>query len=159
MMMITGGFLIKPFVKKFGEKKMLLFSVGLSISMFLIYPFLYPAWSLYIFLFPYVFSHIFIRSLLMNNLTKSVEEDKQGEVSGYAANMQAIGQITAPLLAYWYLEIWLISLMGFNIDAYFMIGITCAMTSFILLILILYDMKKYPEVFVLTEEEAEELSI
>jgi MFS family permease len=153
IMMVTGGVLMKPLIKKYGEKAMLIFSVTLSICVFLVYPFLYTSWSLYIFMFPYVFSHIFIRALLMTNLTKSVEEDKQGEVSGYATNMQAIGQITAPLVAYFYLEIWLISVLGLNFDAYFLIGITCAMASFILLLLVFYDMKKYPEVFIKAELE------
>ncbi|MFX0069610.1 MAG: MFS transporter [Candidatus Hermodarchaeota archaeon] len=153
MMMISAGILMKPLIKKYGEKSMLIFSVMLSISMFLVYPFLYTSWSLFIFIFPYVFSHVFTRALLMTNLTKSVEEDKQGEVSGYATNMQAIGQITAPIVAYFYLEIWLISVLGFNLDAYFLIGFTCAIASFILLLLILYDMKKYPEVFIKAELE------
>ena len=137
ILVITGGLLIRPTIKKFGEKTMLLFALLLAVAVFLIYPFLYEMWYLYIFIIPYMVSHIFTRSILMTNLSKAVDEDKQGLVSGYAVNMMSIAQIIAPLLAYWYLEIWMVSYMGFNFDAYFLIGITCVFTILILLILYL----------------------
>jgi len=159
IMIITGGFLIKPTLKKFGEKVMLLFALLLAIAVFLIYPFLYEMWYLYIFIIPYMVSHIFTRSILMTNLSKAVDEDKQGLVSGYAVNMMSIAQIIAPLLAYWYLEIYMVSYMGINFDAYFLIGITCVFTIIILLILVLVDMKIFPEVFAKGEIEADEFKI
>ena len=156
ILVITGGLLIRPTIKKFGEKTMLLFALLLAVAVFLIYPFLYEMWYLYIFIIPYMISHIFTRSILMTNLSKAVDEDKQGLVSGYAVNMMSIAQIIAPLLAYWYLEIWQISYMGFNFDAYFLIGITCVFTILILLILVFVDMKTHPEVFAKGEIDAEE---
>jgi DHA1 family tetracycline resistance protein-like MFS transporter len=156
ILVITGGLLIRPTIKKFGEKIMLLFALLLAVAVFLIYPFLYEMWYLYIFIIPYMISHIFTRSILMTNLSKAVDEDKQGLVSGYAVNMMSIAQIIAPLLAYWYLEIWMVSYIGFNFDAYFLIGITCVFTILILLILVLFDMKTYPEVFAKGEIDAEE---
>lgn len=159
IMIITGGFLIRPTIKRFGEKIMLLFALFLAMAVFLIYPFLYELWYLYIFIVPYMVSHIFTRSILMTNLSKSVDEDKQGLVSGYAVNMMSIAQITAPLLAYWYLEIWMISYIGFDFDAYTLIGVTCAFTIVILLILVFVDMKTHPEIFAKGEIEAEEFKI
>ena len=159
IMIITGGFLIKPTIKTFGEKAMLIFALILAMAMFLIYPFLYELWYLYIFIIPYMVSHIFTRSILMTNLSKGVDEDKQGLVSGYAVNMMSIAQIIAPLLAYWYLEIWMISYMGFDFNAYLLIGVTCVFTIIILLILVFVDMKTYPEVFAKGEIEAEEFKI
>jgi len=156
ILVITGGLLIRPTIKKFGEKTMLLFALLLAVAVFLIYPFLYEMWYLYIFIIPYMISHIFTRSILMTNLSKAVDEDKQGLVSGYAVNMMSIAQIIAPLLAYWYLEIWMVSYIGFNFDAYFLIGITCVFTILILLILVLFDIKSYPEVFAKGEIDAEE---
>lgn len=147
IMMITGGILMKPLIKKFGEKAMLILSLIMAISMFLIYPFLYEEWFLYLFILPYIFSHIFIRSIILTNLSKSVEEDQQGAASGFASNMMSIAQIFAPLIAYWYLELWIVSIMGYNVDAYFLIGITCVFITIILLILVIIDMKKYPEIF------------
>ena len=125
----------------------------------MIYPFLYEMWYLYIFIIPYMVSHIFTRSILMTNLSKAVDEDKQGLVSGYAVNMMSIAQIIAPLLAYYYLEIYIISYMGFDFDAYFLIGMTCVLTIIILLILVFFDMKAYPEVFAKGEIKAEEFKI
>jgi DHA1 family tetracycline resistance protein-like MFS transporter len=159
IMIITGGFLIKPTIKKFGEKMMLLFALLLAMVMFIIYPFLYELWYLYIFIIPYMVSHIISRSILMTNLSKAVDEDKQGLVSGYAVNMMSIAQIIAPLLAYWYLEIWMVSYMGFDFNAYSLIGLTCVFSIIILLILVLDDMKTNPEVFAKGEIEAEEFKI
>lgn len=159
ILVITGGLLIRPTIKKFGEKTMLLFALLLAVAVFLIYPFLYELWYLSIFIIPYMISHIFTRSILMTNLSKAVDEDKQGLVSGYAVNMMSIAQIIAPLLAYWYLEIWMVSYIGFNFDAYFLIGITCVFTILILLILVFVDMKIYPEAFVKGEIDAEEFKV
>jgi multidrug resistance protein len=159
IMIVTGGFLLKPTIKKFGEKIMLLFALIVAMIVFLIYPFLYELWYLYIFIVPYMISHIFTRSILMTNLSKSVDEDKQGLVSGYAVNMMSIAQIIAPLLAYWYLEIWMISYMGIDFNAYFLIGITCFLTIIVLLILVFFDMKTHAEIFEKGEIEAEEFKI
>ncbi|MHA1490716.1 MAG: MFS transporter [Promethearchaeota archaeon] len=142
IMMIIGGVLMKVLIKKFGEKKMLLFSIGLGIFSFMSYPFLYEAWILFIYIIPFIFMNIFIRSIIQTNLSKSVDEDKQGIVSGWATNMFSIGQIIAPLLGYWYLDIGEIMIVGLIFDAYFLIGITCTFFSIILLILVLIDIKK-----------------
>jgi multidrug resistance protein len=159
IMMITGGLLMRPLIKKYGEKAMILMALIISLALFLIYPFLYEAWWIYVFIFPFIFSHIFIRSIILTNLSKTVDDDNQGLVSGYSANMQSIGQIIAPLIAYWYLEILFLPIMGINLDAYFLIGITCIFITLILLILILFDIKKHPEVFAIKIIEAEEIKI
>jgi DHA1 family tetracycline resistance protein-like MFS transporter len=147
ILMIIIGFSLRPLIKKFGERKLLIFSIFLGMFTFSCYGFLYTAWLLYIIIIPYAFSHIIIRSIILTNLSKSVEEDQQGIVSGWAMNMQSIAQIIAPLTAYWYLEISIISIMGITLDSYFLIGITCAFSILILLILVFYDMKKHPELF------------
>ncbi|MBD3255922.1 MAG: MFS transporter [Candidatus Lokiarchaeota archaeon] len=145
--MITGGFLVKPMVKKWGEKLMLSFSIILAIVVFMAYPFLYTTWSLFIFIVPYVVCHILTRAIIISNLTNSVDEDQQGTVSGWTTNMQAIAQILAPIIAYSYLEIWMINFLGISFDAYFMIGLTCVFTTLVLLALVVYDMKLHPEIF------------
>jgi MFS family permease len=95
----------------------------------------------------------------MTNLSKSIDEDNQGLVSGYAANMQSIAQIIAPLLAYWYLEIWSIELMGITLDAYFMIGFTCVAIMLSLISLALFDIKSNPELFKKGKIEPEEFKL
>ncbi len=147
IMMIIGGVLMKVLIKKYGEKKMLFFSMVLAIFVFMSYPFLYEAWILFIFIVPFIFMNMFIRTILQTNLSKSVDEDHQGLVSGWTTNMFSIGQIFAPLLGYWYLDIWEFTIVGLVFDAYFLIGITCTFFSLILLIFIIVDTKKHPEMF------------
>ncbi|MFX1337260.1 MAG: MFS transporter [Promethearchaeota archaeon] len=147
IMMITGGLLIKPLIKRFGEKAMILVALMIWIALFLIYPFLFEFWWIYLFIFPYIFAHMFIRSILMTNLAEGVDEENQGIVSGYAVNMMSIAQISAPILAYWYLDLWMVTIMGIQVDSYSLIGITCALTTVLLFFLILFDIKKHPEVF------------
>jgi DHA1 family tetracycline resistance protein-like MFS transporter len=159
IMIITGQLLIRPSIEKFGEKIMFLFALLLALSLFLIYPFLYELWYIYVFIIPYMVSHIFTRSIIMTNLSKSIDEDNQGLVSGYAANMQSIAQIIAPLLAYWYLEIWSIELMGITLDAYFMIGFTCVAIMLSLISLALFDIKSNPELFKKGKIEPEEFKL
>ena len=143
MIVVSGG-LIKPLNKKFGEKTMLLFSLGMAIAVFLSYPFLYEAWLLFIYIVPFMFMDIFIRTIVFSNLSKGVEEDHQGVVSGWASNMFSIGQIVAPLIGYWYLDIGTLMVFGVTADAYFLMGITCTLAIFALSIIALYDMRKYP---------------
>ncbi len=83
----------------------------------------------------------------MSNLTKAVEEDQQGLVSGLNSNMYSISQITAPLIGYWFLDIGTLTIIEWTFDAYFLMGMTCAFTIVVLLVFIIIDMQKYPEHF------------
>lgn len=154
VLMIISGISIRIIVKKKGEKKLILFVLILAVIMFLGYPFLSTVWLLLIFVFPYAFSHIAIRSILLTNVSKAVDEDRQGEASGWASNVQSIAQIIAPLIAYSYLEIFAFSFLGISLDAYFMIGLTGAFVSLLLLFLVLVDIRKNPDDF----ESADEIS-
>ncbi len=152
LMVITGGGLVKRLIKKHGEKKMFIIAIFAMILSFLLYPFMYEPWMLLIFVFPYAFGNVFIRTIIMTNISRSVEEDQQGLVSGYGTNMQSIAQISAPLIAYAYLDLSVVFLLGIALDAYFLIGITGALILVSLLLITLYDMKKYPEVFMEKEQ-------
>jgi len=147
IMIIVGGGLIKPLKSKFGEKKLFIFAIILGIINSLIYPFMTVAWWLLIFIFPFVFSNVVSRTITQTALSRTVDEDKQGLISGYATNMQSIGQIIAPVIAFWYLDIMIFTLFGITLDAYFFIGITCALSMTILLVLALIDVKKHPNDF------------
>lgn len=147
LMIVIGSFLMKPLNKKFGEKTMLLFVIGVGIATFLSYPLLTEAWLLFIYVIPFTFMNIFTRTIIMSNLTKAVEEDQQGLVSGLTSNMFSISQITAPLIGYWYLEIGTLTIIEWTFDAYFLMGMTCAFTIVVLLVFIIIDMQKFPEHF------------
>jgi len=151
LMVIVGGGLVKRFIKKHGEKKMFIIAMILMISSYLVYPFMYEAWMLLIFVVPYAFGNVFIRTIIMTNLSRAVDEDQQGYVNGISTNMQSVAQIASPLIAYAYLELGVAILIGIVFDAYFLIGITGTITLLLLFIITLYDMKTYPEVFVQKE--------
>ncbi|MHA1764520.1 MAG: MFS transporter [Promethearchaeota archaeon] len=146
-MIIFGGILMKPLTKKFGEKTLLFFSLILAYFSFLSYPFLYEAWLLFVYVIPFMFMQIILRSIIFTNLSKGVEEDEQGVVSGWASNMFSIAQIISPIIGYWYLDIQQIGLMGHIFDAYFLMALSCTFAIVILTILILFDLKRYPEHF------------
>ena len=148
IMIILGAGLIKPLTFKFGEKKLFIFAVVVGIFTNLMYPFMIEAWMLFIFIVPFVFSNIFSRTISQAALSKAVDEDKQGLVAGYSTNVQSIGQIIAPIIAYSFLEVMTFSVFGLTLDAYFFIGITCALSTTILLVLVLIDVKKHPKDFV-----------
>ncbi len=147
IMIIVGAGLMKPLNTKFGESKMFVSAIIIGISVSLLYPFMIEAWWLFIFIFPFVFSNVFTRTITQTALSKAVEEDKQGVVSGYASNMQSIGQIIAPILAYSYLDVGTILFLGLTVDAYFLIGITCALSMSILLVLGIIDIRKHSKDF------------
>ncbi len=150
-MIIFGGVLIKPLTKKFGEKKLLFFTLGVAFMVFMSFPFLNEAWTLFVFVIPFMFMQIILRTIIFTNLSKGVEEDEQGVVSGWAANMFSIAQIIAPLIGYWFLDIQQVAILGITLNAYFLIGISCTIAVLILLILIIFDLKNHPEHFLQAE--------
>ena len=152
VVMLFSGIFTKKLIKTHGEKIILIFALILMVFTFMSYPFLYFVWMLWIFVFPYAFSNLVIRSIIITNISKSVDEDQQGEASGWGTNMQAVAQIFAPLLAYWYLELGTVEFAGLILDAYFLIGMTCVIITIALCVLILIDMKLNPEVFIMDED-------
>ena len=147
IMIIIGGGLIKPLSSKFGEIKLFICAIIIGIVTSLIYPFMNEAWWLFVFIFPFAFANIVSRTITLSALSKAVDEDKQGLVSGYASNVQSIGQITAPIVAYWYLDIMNFTVLGIALDAYFFLGITCAVSMTLLLVFALTDARKHPNDF------------
>lgn len=152
VVMLFSGVFTKKLIRKHGERTIMIIALVLMLFTFLSYGFLVEVWMLWIFVFPYTFSSLVIRSIVITNVSKAVEEDQQGEASGWGMNMQAIAQVAAPLIAYWYLELEIVSVGGLMIDAYFMIGITCVFITIALFLLIIFDMKKNPELFLKSED-------
>lgn len=144
---LISGLTTRKLIKTHGEKVLILFGLVLMTITFVGYPFLYFAWLLLIFIFPYAFSSLVIRTIIIANISKAVDEDQQGEASGWGTNMQAIAQVLAPIIAYGYLEIEFITIGSIVLDAYFLIGMTCTIATIALLILVLYDIKQNPDVF------------
>ncbi|MHA1845612.1 MAG: MFS transporter, partial [Promethearchaeota archaeon] len=146
-MILFGGILMKPLTKRFGEKVLLLFSLSIAYVCFISYPFLNEAWLLFVYVIPFMFMQIVLRTIIFTNLSKGVEEDEQGVVSGWASNMFSISQIISPIIGYWYLDIQQVELGGYILDAYFLMALTCTLAICILTVLILFDLKNHPEHF------------
>ena len=147
LMIIIGGGLIKPLTFRYGEKRLFIFAAVVGIFTTMMYPFMIYTWMLFIFIVPFVFSNVLSRTISQTALSKAVDEDKQGLVSGYATNVQSIGQIIGPIIAYSILHVMTFTILGLTFDAYFVIGITCALSLVVLLVLALIDTRKHPNDF------------
>jgi len=140
---IYGGLLMKPLIKKIGEKRVLVIAIGMLIIMCLIFPYLSELWMLYVFIPLFVFSMIFMGPLLQSNITKAVDPDMQGNVSGWTTNTQSISQIIAPLIAFGYLEIGEFFILIFFLSSYQLIGFTAALIGVALFIVVVIDLRKH----------------
>ncbi len=145
--MIYGAFLIKPIIKKFGEKRLLFTTFILFIIVFLFYPFLYDLWMVFIFILPYSFIVAFMRPLITTNMTKAVRLDQQGLLSGWSTNFQSVSQIIAPLIAYSFLQMGGITIGLIFLDSYFLIGFTNVVLAVVLLIIGYLDIKYHPKLY------------
>jgi len=145
--MIYGGILMKPMIKKTGEKQLLIFTLILFIITCLFYPFLYELWMVFIFVLPFTFCMAFMRPLITTNMTKAVGLDKQGELSGWSTNFQAVSQIIAPLIATGFLQIGGLTIEFIYLDAYYLIGFTILILAVILFIIGYLDIKRHPKLY------------
>lgn len=147
IVMIYGGFLMKKIIKKFGEKKIYLFTFSMAVIVSFFYPFLYEYWMVFVFVVPFGYVMAFLPPLIQSNITKAVESDKQGTASGYSTNFQSIAQTIMPLIATGYLQIGYLSLALITFNAYELIGYTAAFLGLLLLILGIIDLKLHPELY------------
>ena len=145
--MIYGAFLIKPIIKKLGEKRLLFTTFILFIIIFLFYPYLYELWMVFVFILPYSFVVAFMRPLITTNMTKAVRLDQQGILSGWSTNFQSVSQIIAPLIAYSFLQMGGINIGSIFLDSYHLIGFTNVLLAILLLIIGYLDIKYHPKLY------------
>jgi DHA1 family tetracycline resistance protein-like MFS transporter len=145
--MIYGGIIIKPLIKKIGEKRLLFTTFILFIIVFLFYPYLYELWMIFVFILPYSFVVAFMRPLITSNMTKAVRLDQQGVLSGWSSNIQSVSQIIAPLIAYSFLQMSGLTLGLIFLDSYHLIGFTNVILAIILLIVGYLDIKHHPKLY------------
>jgi multidrug resistance protein len=147
VIMLYAGIVLKQVIKKVGEKRMLIFAFFLNIVNFLIFPYMYELWMAYLFVVPFAIAMSMLPPLIQSNLTKAVDPDKQGAVSGWATNFQSFAQIVAPLLSTFFLQIggWVVYSVDFN--AYQLIGFTAVFFGIILTTLGIIDIKLHPHLY------------
>jgi len=145
--MIYGGFLMKPLFKKVGEKKVLLIASLLLILNFLAFPFMTELWMIFAFIPSFVFSMVFLPSLIQSNITKAVDADKQGVVSGMTTNIQSIAQIISPLIATGFIEIGGLTIGMIFFNSYELIGYLSVIVGIGLFVILFFDLKRHSYLF------------
>ncbi len=145
--LVYGGILIKPMIKKIGEKRLLITTFIFFIIVFLFYPYLYELWMVFIFILPYSFVVAFMRPLITTNMTKAVGLNKQGQLSGWSTNLQAVSQTIAPLIATGFLQIGGLTIGFLFLDSYHLIGFTNVILAIVLLIIGYLDIKNHPKLY------------
>ncbi|MBY8988878.1 MAG: MFS transporter, partial [Candidatus Lokiarchaeota archaeon] len=145
--MIYGGLLMKPLFKKIGEKRVLLFASILLILNFLAFPFMTDLWMIFAFIPSFVFSMVFLPSLIQSNITKAVDADKQGVVSGMTTNVQSIAQIIAPLIATGFIQIEGLTIGIIFLNQYELIGYLAVILGIGLFITLFFDLKRHSYLF------------
>ena len=141
--LIYGGFLMKPLFKKVGEKRVLLIASILLIVNFLAFPFMTELWMILILIPSFVFSMVFLPSLIQSNITKAVDDDKQGVVSGMTTNVQSIAQIISPLIATGFIQIGGLSIGVIFLNPYELIGYLAVILGIGLFIILYFDLKRH----------------
>jgi len=141
--MIYGGLLMKPLFKKVGEKRILLIASVLLILNFLAFPFMTEMWMIFAFIPSFVFSMVFLPSLIQSNITKTVDADRQGVVSGMTTNVQSIAQIISPLVATGFIEIGGLTIGMIFFNPYELIGYLAVILGIALFIILYFDLRKH----------------
>jgi MFS family permease len=145
--MVYAGAFLKPLIRKLGEKKLIFVGIFTLILTFAIMPYLTEVWMMFIMILPFVFGMAALPPLIQTNLTRAVDADQQGEVSGWATNFQSIAQIIAPLIATWFLQINGISFGFFYLDSYQLIGYTAVIIGIVMVIILLIDFRMHPKLY------------
>ncbi len=145
--MIYGLVFMRRLIQRMGEKKMFFMGMSIYIVSFLIYPYLNELWMLYIFVIPFSFSSASIGPLISTNITKAIGPDKQGALSGWTTNLQAISQIASPLIATSFLQIGGLMIGFIFISSYQLIGFTNVILGVILITIVFLDIKHYPYLY------------
>ena len=95
----------------------------------------------------FVFSMVFLPSLIQSNITKAVDADKQGLVSGMTTNVQSIAQIIAPLIATGFIEIGGLTIGIIFLNQYELIGYLAVILGIGLFLFLFFDLKRHSYLF------------
>jgi hypothetical protein len=88
-----------------------------------------------------------MRPLISANITKAVDPNRQGEVSGLAFNIRSLAQVISPLIATTFLQIGGLTIAFIHLDSYELIGFMNVILASILLIIGYLDIKKHPKLY------------
>ncbi|MFX1572744.1 MAG: MFS transporter [Promethearchaeota archaeon] len=146
-LLIYGLILIRPILRKVGEKRILIITFILAIIIFIIYPYLYEFWMVFPFVLVFAFMLALMRPLISANITKAVDPDRQGVVSGWAVNLQSSSQVIGPLLSTGFLQIGGLAISVIYLDSYELIGFMNVILAVILFLVGYFDVKLHPKLY------------
>jgi DHA1 family tetracycline resistance protein-like MFS transporter len=141
--MIYGGFLMKPLFRRVGEKRIMLIASILLIVNFGLFPHMTEMWMIFAMIPSFVFCMAFLPSLIQSNITKAVDPDNQGLVSGLTTTTQSIAQIISPLVATGFIEIGGLTIGAIFFNQYELIGYLAVILGIILFIMVFFDLKQH----------------
>ena len=147
VLFIYGLFLIRRLIRKVGEKKIFFVCISAYIILFLIYPYLFDLWMVYVFLIAYAICMSSVYPIISSNITKAVGPEDQGAISGWTSNIQGISQTISPLISTGFLEIGSITIGLLFLDSYQLIGFFIVILAIALLIIAYIDVKKHPRLY------------
>jgi len=93
---IVQGVLIRPILKKFGERKTAIAGMTIHLFSFLAYPFMSQTWIVFTLMPVSVFSALAMPAL-QGILSNRVAKNSQGELQGAMSSLTAIATIISPL--------------------------------------------------------------
>lgn len=138
---IYGGLLLRRAKERVGEQRLLLVAICLSLAAFTIMPVLPTFTSFYLFIAVFSAGSNFGRPILSANLTRAVDEDKQGLVSGYSTTVNSMARATAPLVATGWLELGGLTVGSLFVNKYYMIAVTGFAAGLLFLLMYIVDQR------------------
>jgi DHA1 family tetracycline resistance protein-like MFS transporter len=138
---IYGGLLLRRAKERVGEQRLLLVAICLSLTAFTIMPVLPTFISFYLFIAVFSAGSNFGRPILSANLTRAVDEDKQGLVSGYSTTVNSIARAIAPLVSTGWLELGGLTVGFLFVNKYYMIAVTGFTAGLLFLLMYLVDQR------------------
>jgi MFS family permease len=138
---IYGGLLLRRAKEWVGEQRLLLVAICLSLTAFTIMPVLPTFTSFYLFIAVFSAGSNFGRPILSANLTRAVDEDRQGLVSGYSTTVNSIARIIAPLVSTGWLELGGLTVGSLFVNKYYMIAATGFTAGLLFLLMYLVDQR------------------
>jgi DHA1 family tetracycline resistance protein-like MFS transporter len=138
---IYGGLLLRRAKEWVGEQRLLLVAICLSLTAFTIMPVLPTFTSFYLFIAVFSAGSNFGRPILSANLTRAVDEDRQGLVSGYSTTVNSIARIIAPLVSTGWLKLGGLTVGSLFVNKYYMIAATGFTAGLLFLLMYLVDQR------------------
>ncbi|MFW9941225.1 MAG: hypothetical protein ACFFFT_09300, partial [Candidatus Thorarchaeota archaeon] len=104
-------------------------------------------WMVFPFVLVFAFMLAIMRPLISTNITKAVDPNRQGEISGLAFNIRSLAQVISPLIATSFLQIGGLTIAFIHLDSYELIGFMNVILAIILLIIGYLDIKQHPKLY------------